>query len=226
MTDSDTIKPPYVPFGTFKNFADGFRETGLPDVIDRSLMTNLSGTVQSMLASALRSMGFVDLDGKPTDRFRDFIGAEVDPQRAALADGLRTCYRVIFEHGTPVTKMTQGQFDKALRDEFGFTASTLDKAASFFLGAAAEASLEVSQHLQKRKATAVRKRKPTGSDAAPGPSDKRPEEGEPDSPSVPAGGGKPLQYQLIDLMAEPDFAEEHKAAVWSLVQYLATRQTN
>jgi uncharacterized protein DUF5343 len=73
MADKTEIaKPPYVPFGSFKNFAESFREHGLPDVIDKSLMQNHSGTVQSMLLSALRGMGFIETDGAPTDRFIPF----------------------------------------------------------------------------------------------------------------------------------------------------------
>ncbi|MEH2564688.1 hypothetical protein [Bradyrhizobium sp. AZCC 2289] len=44
-----------------------------------------------------------------------------------------------------------------------------------------------------------------------------------------AGGGTPptqkaLEYQLIDLMAEPDIDDAVKQAIWSLVQYLTARK--
>lgn len=42
---------------------------------------------------------------------------------------------------------------------------------------------------------------------------------------VPASApAKPLEYQLIDLMSEPDIEEEVKASIWSLVQYLTARK--
>ena len=217
-----TPKPPYVPFGTFKNFIESFRDAGLPDVIDRSLMRSLSGTVQSMLATSLRSMGFVGGDGTPTERFRQYISGPVNGQREAITAGLKECYSAIFQHATPMNKMTQGQFDKALKDEYGFTASTLDKAASFFLAASAEAGIEVGPHLQKRKAIATRKRREKSdrqdssalSAVRPGSNESRVET---------EVSGKPLPYQLLDLLKEPDFANEHKQAVWQLVQYLMER---
>lgn len=40
----------------------------------------------------------------------------------------------------------------------------------------------------------------------------------------PSYSGKPLEYQLIDLMSEPDIPDDVKASIWSLVQYLAARK--
>ncbi|MEM1233993.1 MAG: DUF5343 domain-containing protein [Pseudomonadota bacterium] len=228
MEEKSSIKPPYVPFGTFKTFAESFREGGLPDQIDRSLMLSMSGTVQSMLSSALRSLGFIDDDQKPTPRFVSYIGPGVEEQRQAMRDGLRECYGVVFDHETSLQKMTQQQFDKSLREAHGFTASTLDKAASFFMAASAEAGIEISPYLQKRKATATRKRREKTAAQHSDAKVLQPDQGETSkqaSEPVPAQI-KPLQYQLIDLMAEPDFDDEHKTAVWSLVQYLTTRQKN
>jgi hypothetical protein len=221
-------KPPYVPFGTFKSFIEGFRDVGLPDVIDRSLMQKLSGTVQSMLASALRSMGFIDAQSRPTERFRKYISGQVAEQREAIGDGLKECYSAVFAHSTPPQKMTQGQFDKALRDEYDFVASTLDKAASFFLAACTEAGLEVSQHLAKRRATATRKRKEKAErvekyDPAMAEDQNKNANAGSSNPKV-ADLSKPLPYQLLDLLKERDFAEEYKPAVWQLVQYLMERE--
>lgn len=227
MTEkSDKPKPPYVPFGTFKNFVETFREQGLPDVIDKSLMRTLSGTIQSMLLSALRWMGFVTASGAPTERFQKYISGSVGEQKQALIEGLHECYAVIFEHETPLEKMTQGQFDNALREAHGFTASTLDKAASFFLAACSEAGIDVGNHLKKRKATATRKRRPkgeppTGSDKITGQGN-----GGDDEPGGQDETSKPLAYQLIDLLKEPDFADEHKQAAWQLIQYLMEREKN
>jgi hypothetical protein len=229
MSESSFVpKPPYVPFGTFKAFIESFRDNGLPDVIDRSLMQKLSGTVQSMLASALRSMGFIDASNAPTDRFRKYISGQVVEQKEAIAEGVKDCYSAVFAHSTPPQKMTQGQFDKALRDEYAFVASTLDKAASFFLAACAEAGIEVSPHLSKRSATAKRKRrertekadKPEASPAAANVDDRATHQ----SPPKLVEAAKPLPYQLLDLLKERDFADEHKQAVWQLVQYLMERE--
>lgn len=40
----------------------------------------------------------------------------------------------------------------------------------------------------------------------------------------PPAGPKALEYQLIDLMSEPDIDEEVKKSIWSLVQYLTARK--
>lgn len=227
MSDSsEKNKPPYVPFGTFKNFVEGFREDGLPHVIDRSLMQNFSGTVQSMLTSALRSMGFIAQEGAPTDRFKKYISGGVLEQREALREGLGDCYHVVLSHETPLNRMTQGQFDKALREEYGFTASTLDKAASFFLAACTEADIEVGNHLKKRKATATRNRKtkaekPNESAES---EDRATDQRDEVSDEKKSENDKPLAYRLLDLLKEPDFADEHKTAAWQLIQYLMERE--
>ena len=52
------------------------------------------------------------------------------------------------------------------------------------------------------------------------------EEIEDDSPppTPPAAQAKALEYQLIDLMSEPDIDESVKGSIWSLVQYLMARK--
>jgi len=46
----------------------------------------------------------------------------------------------------------------------------------------------------------------------------------PPPPPAANNATKPLQYQLIDLMGEPDIGDDVKNSIWSLVQYLAERE--
>ena len=44
--------------------------------------------------------------------------------------------------------------------------------------------------------------------------------------TTPTPTAKALEYQLIDLMSEPDIDDSVKQSIWSLVQYLTARQEN
>ena len=56
------------------------------------------------------------------------------------------------------------------------------------------------------------------------PSDQSADPGEHVSHSRHANTGKALEYQLIDLMSEPDIDDEVKKSIWALVQYLMSRK--
>jgi hypothetical protein len=67
-------------------------------------------------------------------------------------------------------------------------------------------------------------------DQAPKTSDGAESSGAKGAPGRSSGGGgepplgKPLEYQLIDLMSEPDIPEDVKNSIWALVQYLTARK--
>ena len=76
--------PPYTSYRTFRTFIDDLREHGVPSRIDRSVLTRFSGVVGSQLMHALRFLGLIEDDGRPTPRLRELVtrmGPRIGPRR-------------------------------------------------------------------------------------------------------------------------------------------------
>ena len=58
--------PPYTSYRTFKTFIEDLHEHGVPSRIDRSVLTRFSGVVGTQLMHALRFLGLIEDDGRPT----------------------------------------------------------------------------------------------------------------------------------------------------------------
>ncbi len=89
--------PPYTSYRTFKTFIEDLRDEGVPSRIDRSVLTRFSGVVGAQLTHALRFLGLIDDDGRPTGRLRELVKAqEAGRWPEALRDLLRQDYAPIF----------------------------------------------------------------------------------------------------------------------------------
>jgi hypothetical protein len=122
--------------------------------------------------------------------------------------------------------MTAGQFDEHMRNEYGVQGSTVDKVAGFFIAASKLAGIPVSPHLLARKPIATSSAaKKSAKQRRAGEQRGDDEENDPlPPPPPPPAPIKALEYQLIDLMSEPDIDDEVKKSIWSLVQYLTARK--
>ena len=225
--DAKKTKPPYLPFGTFHNFVNGLAEHELPTHIDKSLMSTFSGSVQSLLMAALRSTGFIDPDGAPSERLERYVGETPNQRKTILLEALQDGFPCLFEPDVDLMRITPAQFDRRLRDAYDLSSSTLDKAANFFLTAAPECGLQIGNHLEKRKPasrkTASSKKAKESSTASQ--TKAREEVGggggqTPPSPN-PATAVKPLEYQLIDLLKNPEIGQQESDAIWTLVRFLS-----
>jgi hypothetical protein len=144
--------PPYLPFRTFKGFIDGFRESGLPGQIDRSVMSRKSGADQAGLMQAFKFLKLIDADGKPTQGLVDLTKAGSDVKKA-YADLVSKHYAFVSEKGLKLSTATDKQLDDIFGTK-GVSGGTIQKAVTFFVQMATEAGLEVSPFLKsaKRKA--------------------------------------------------------------------------
>jgi len=102
--------------------------------------------------------------------------------------------------------------------------STVDQVALFFTAACKAADIPLSPHLQNRKpiatsSTAKKSAKQRRRDAG----EEIEEDNNPPLP-LPLAQAKALEFQLIDLMSEPDIDESVKTSIWALVQYLMARK--
>jgi hypothetical protein len=225
MTDrAKSVSPPYAALSGFINFINKLRDTGIPGRIDPSVFGNASGSLSYSIISTLKYLKLVDDGGIPSQGLIQFVKAS-DEARVPMWESLvKSGYPSLFKSGVDLTTMTAGQFDEHVRNEFGASGSTVDKIALFFIGTAKMAGIPLSAHLLARKPIAAsssakksaKQRKRDVGDAA--------DDEDEDDPPPPAVQPKALEYQLIDLMSQPDIDEEVKKSIWSLVQYLTARK--
>src|SRR2546430_2527439 len=116
----------------------------------RSVLSSLSGGAQSALLGALRFLDLTSADGAPNNTLERIVKAEGDERNKILADLLRNHYPFMFppafnlERAT--MKMVREAFDKAVGG-----GDTARKAMVFFLVAAKEAGVPVSNFIKVRE---------------------------------------------------------------------------
>lgn len=217
MADENTqLKPPYATFRSFMNFIDKLAETDIPSRVDRSVFGNVSGSAAYSIMSALKFLTLISAGGAPSEELRALVGSSGQDRKDCLKQVLRVGYPALFSDKVNLRLATSAQFDQLMRSEHGVSGSSLDKAASFFIAAAQESGLEISQHLKDRRPTAPssasRKKK---TDRAP--------KGENDNPpptaQVQQSGERPLSHVLIDMLNMDGMSDVQQEAVWTLVQY-------
>lgn len=213
--------PPYATFSAFINFINKLRDTVIPARIDPTVFGNASGSISYSIISSLKFLNLIDDNGVPNTRFVALVKAPDEVRTGILEGIIKDGYPSLFKGSVDLANMTAGQFDEHMRNEYGVSGSTVDKIAAFFISACKMAGIPLSTHLAARKPVSVstsakksakqRKADVTTSDDAE------------ESPPI-AASAKALEYQLIDLMSEPDIDDEVKKSIWSLVQYLTARK--
>lgn len=220
-----TTSPPYATFSGLLNFINKLRETGIPGRIDASVFGNASGSLSYSIISALKFLKLTDDNGIPTQQFIALVKAPDEGRAALLKTIIEKGYPSLFKPGVDLTTMTAGQFDEHMRTEFGVTGSTVDKIALFFISASKLAAIPLSAHLLARKPIATSSSAKKSAKQRKRDSDETRDEGDGDElPPTPPVTAKALEYQLIDLMSEPDIDDGVKQSIWSLVQYLTARK--
>lgn len=148
MNTESGIKPPYMPYSTFKNFLGSLKVGAIPSRIDKSLLDRYSGSVQSWLIAALRFFGFIDETGKPQPALETFV--ESDEQER------KKIWRGIFDQsygplvtGLDLTRATPGELSERFAAQ-GLSGETLSKCHSFFAAAADDAGVPLADHLKAR----------------------------------------------------------------------------
>src|SRR4030042_409993 len=89
--------PPYVSYRTFRNFVDRLQQR-LPSRIDRSYWGDiLSGSTGTQLMSALRFLGLIDPNGKPTDALKPLVTAKGEPRAQLLRNVTTHAYSFVLK---------------------------------------------------------------------------------------------------------------------------------
>jgi hypothetical protein len=219
--------PPYIAFQSLKTFVQNLKPHKLPGRIDRSLLQNFAGTVQGQLITTLRFFALIDAKGIPNERLETLVQAyDTDQWPTALAGLLLEKYSAVFEIG--LATASPGQFNERFRSAFGGAENVQRKSMTFFLNAARDAQIEISEHITKNKkprsaGTTGRRRSiksartniPTQSAHTPPPSH--------------TGNGSaqlkaPNAYELLAVLDMSDMEPAEQAAVWTLIQYLKRKE--
>jgi hypothetical protein len=142
--DPHKLVPPYAPYRSFRNYLDSLKQ-GIPSQIDRSVMRNMSGALQSQLSAALRYLGLVNAIGQPTDRLSRIVHSEGVERGNALRDVARAAYPFFFQGfdlKTATPKMLSDKFS-----DMNASGGTVGKCMAFFIGLAKDAEIPLAPHL-------------------------------------------------------------------------------
>lgn len=147
-------KPPYGSFKTAKGFIEKLNKIALPDVIDRSMMSNMSGVTQSELFSAFRYLGLLGENDTTTDLLQELVKSfGTDKWKETLRKVITQAYAPIIQDLNIKTATA-----KALADCFKKNGSVdgyiAQRAIRFYVAALKEAEISHSPFF---KAPAIKK---------------------------------------------------------------------
>jgi hypothetical protein len=140
-----TAVPPYVPYRSFRNFIETLKQ-GIPARIDRSVMSTMSGALQSQLTVALRYLGLTSEAGHPSSMLAALVNSEGAQRATAMRTMLQTAYPYLFQ-SFDLKSATPRMLEERFAEQ-GASGGTLDKCMMFFLAAAKEAAIDLSPHLK------------------------------------------------------------------------------
>jgi hypothetical protein len=219
-----TRTPPYTSYRTFKTFIEDLREHGAPSRVDRSVLTRFSGVVGTQLMHALRFLGLIEDDGRPTQRLKELVNARgAGHWPEALLELLQQEYAPIF--AIDLEAATPSHFDGAFRKAFPAADAVVQKCVTFFLYAANDAGVKISGRVLKgRKPRSLTPRRKPPKPAFTAPPAKESEAGtSPPQPALPPIEGKTPSEILLMHLDPNEMDDEQQAAVWTLLKYFKTR---
>jgi hypothetical protein len=157
MADTDNgaadtgLTAPYTAFQSVKTAARNMKEHGVPGRIDRSVLTNFSGSVASQIMQALKFLGLTNDDGVPTPALLTVVQAADDEQAwaVALAPILKKAYAPMFT--LDLNSASPAQFTQHFRKTYAGADNVSRKSLTFFVNALQDAKIPVSTYILKNK---------------------------------------------------------------------------
>ena len=138
--------PPYVSYLTFKNFIQWLETEGVPLRLDRSMWEKkYSGSTGLQLLNGLRFLGLLQ-DETPTQELEKLVNSPSEGRNAALAELFKRAYTKIPYEDLP--RATPGML-RGWMASYGISGDTLRKAESFFVNAAKDVDIPLSNSLRK-----------------------------------------------------------------------------
>jgi Family of unknown function (DUF5343) len=216
--------PPYTSYRTFKTFIEDLHEHGVPSRVDRSVLTRFSGVVGTQLMHALRFLGLIEDDGRPTPRLKALVnahGSEHWPE--TLLERLRQEYAPIF--AIDLETATPSHFSGAFRKAFPAADAVVQKCVTFFLYAAKDAGVRISGRVlkgRKPRSLTPPRRKPSEPVFTHRPKEFETAPSQPQPATTRIEVRKPSEILLTHLDPN-EMDDEQQAAVWTLLKYFKAR---
>ncbi|HYK90389.1 MAG TPA: DUF5343 domain-containing protein [Acidobacteriota bacterium] len=146
-----SLLPAYVSPGTYRNFIESLRKTGLPARVDKSVpfISSKSGVVQGQLLSSLQFLGLISDKHVPTQRFHDLIDKQgSEDLKRVKQDVVKSSYPFLFGGDFNLEKATTDLVAEAFKSGAKVNkASMIFRCVSFFVALARDAGLKVSPHV-------------------------------------------------------------------------------
>lgn len=137
---------PYVAYRTFRTFLE-FLGEDMPARVDRSVWNErFSGSSGIQLTAALRALQLVDAEDRPKPELERLIFATGRERRELLQRILRRTYAPLFK--IDLARATKAQFS-AIFKTFDVSDKLQVKCEAFFVQAAQDAGIELSQFILK-----------------------------------------------------------------------------
>ncbi len=137
--------PPYAPYGPFHSLIKDLRENGVPEHVTSSVYRG-SNSGKAMMKATFRYLKLVDGDDQPTEKLSQLTESE-DNYSTVLHRIVQDSYGFLFDDSIDLKNTTSEKVAEKFTAA-GASGSTISKCVSFFLSAAKDAEIEVSQRVK------------------------------------------------------------------------------
>jgi hypothetical protein len=142
--------PPYVSYRTFHNFIERLQQR-IPSRIDRSYWGDiLSGSTGTQLMAALRFLGLIDANGKPTEQLRPLVMARGEPRAKILRELAADAYDFVVTSPLDLESATYAQLGEVFSNTFKMTDDVSRKCVKFFIALSGDAGMPLSPFITQR----------------------------------------------------------------------------
>jgi hypothetical protein len=142
--------PPYVSYRTFRNFLDRLQQR-MPARIDRSYWSDiLSGSTGTQLMAALRFLGLIDINGKPTEQLKPLVNAHAESRVQLLKNITTQAYGFVLKSSLDLESATYSQLEESFHNSFQLTDDVRRKCIKFFIALSTDAGMSISPFITRR----------------------------------------------------------------------------
>jgi hypothetical protein len=151
MNEQRKRLPPYVSYRTFSNFINGLQQN-MPSRIDRSYWGDiLSGSTGTQLMAALRFLGLIDGNSRPTQVLKSLAVARAEQKTGVLRQITSESYGFILQSSVlEPNSATYSQLEEAFKGTFQLADDVSRKCMKFFIALAVDAGIALSPFILKR----------------------------------------------------------------------------
>ena len=155
MNEQRKRLPPYVSYRTFSNFVNGLQQN-MPSRIDRSFWGDLlSGSTGTQLMAALRFLGMIDANGRPTPILKSLATARLEQRASILREVASESYSFVLKSSLlEPSSATYAQLEEVFRGTFQIADDVGRKCIKFFIALAGDAGVPLSPFILRRSRSA------------------------------------------------------------------------